>query len=263
VVSETFSIKRPVIAHAIDIEPFLRRLDVGGDAVDQRVLAALGAVDPFEALDRVGAREGAQMMRDRVEIAVIPVRDPGQRPPGIEVDRVGSAAELGRHQQHPVAEIPAANLGLRIDQLALDVMALGFGGAGAAVHDAVRRYLLPGDHRVAEHGGLAGRGGAGRPFQQAAPVEPRRRRARRVGRCRRLLLVARVFLLQIVGEFRVILLGHLVPALEEVLDRIERLVRRAVRVRNIQFQLRQMHGFLEFRSATVRHSLAPPWSLCC
>jgi hypothetical protein len=30
-----------------------------------------------------------------------------------------------------------------VDQLALDVMALGFGGAGAAVHDAVRRYLPP------------------------------------------------------------------------------------------------------------------------
>ena len=48
-------------------------LDVGGDAVDQGILAALGAVDPLEALRRIGAGEGAQVMRDRIVIAVIPV----------------------------------------------------------------------------------------------------------------------------------------------------------------------------------------------
>jgi hypothetical protein len=34
---------RAVVAHAIDVEAFVRRLDVGGDTVDQRIFAALGA----------------------------------------------------------------------------------------------------------------------------------------------------------------------------------------------------------------------------
>ncbi len=118
---------RAVVAHAIDVEAFPRRLDLGGDAVDQRILAALGAVDPLEALRRIRAREGAQMMRDRVVVAVVPIRDPGERPAGIEVHRVGAAAHLGRHQKNPVAEASAAHIRLRIDQFAIDGMALGFG----------------------------------------------------------------------------------------------------------------------------------------
>ena len=53
---------RAVIAHAIDVEAFVRRLDMGGNAVDQRILAALGAVDPFESLGRIGTRKGAEVV---------------------------------------------------------------------------------------------------------------------------------------------------------------------------------------------------------
>ena len=53
---------RAVKADAVNVETFSRRLDVGGDAVDQGILAALGAVDPFEALGRICAGEGAEVV---------------------------------------------------------------------------------------------------------------------------------------------------------------------------------------------------------
>ena len=102
----------PVVAHAVDVEPFVRRLDIGRDTVDHRILATLGAVDPFETLRRIGAREGAQVMRDRVEVAIGPEGDPGEAAAGIEVYCVSTAPHLGRRQQHPIAKASAADIGL-------------------------------------------------------------------------------------------------------------------------------------------------------
>ena len=53
---------RAVVAHAIDVEPFIRRFNAGGNAVDKRILAPLRAVDPFEPLRRVRARERAEVV---------------------------------------------------------------------------------------------------------------------------------------------------------------------------------------------------------
>src|SRR5215469_14080158 len=130
-----------VIPDAVDPEPLARCFDVGWNAVDQRILAALGTVHPFKTSPRVRTRKGAQVMRDRVEIAVRPVRYPGESPAGPEVHSVGAAAHLGRHQQHPVAEASAADIGPGIDQLALDIMALCFRIGVAGVFGAMGRYV--------------------------------------------------------------------------------------------------------------------------
>jgi hypothetical protein len=186
---------RAVEAHAVDVEAFGGRLDVGGNAVDQRILAALRAVDPFEAAHRIRARKGAEVMRDRVVIAVIPVGDPGERAAGVEVHRIGAAAKLGRHQQHPGAEFPAADVGLRVDQFAIDGMALRLGGDGGAGPKPALRYVLPGrvlpgDHGIAENDGFADHRGAGRPGENGTPIESRRCFLRHIGRRRRLLFIA-------------------------------------------------------------------------
>src|SRR5215831_6434589 len=95
---------RPVVANAINIKSLARHFDVGWNAINERVLAALGAVDPLETLRWISARKGAEVMRNRVEIAIGPKGDPGQAAAGIEVDRVGAAAHLGGQQQHPIAK---------------------------------------------------------------------------------------------------------------------------------------------------------------
>src|SRR5215471_18409237 len=51
-----------VIPDAVDPEPLARCFDVGWNAVDHRILAALGTVDPFKTSPRVGTRKGAQVM---------------------------------------------------------------------------------------------------------------------------------------------------------------------------------------------------------
>src|SRR5215469_13557911 len=131
-----------VIPDAVDAEPRAGCRDIGWNAVDQRILAALGTVDPFKTSPRVRTRKGAQMMRDRVEITVRPVRYPGESPAGCKIHSVGAATHLGRHQQHPVTEAPAADIGPGIDQLAFDIVALRFGVGVAGVPSTVRRYVL-------------------------------------------------------------------------------------------------------------------------
>ena len=188
---------RAVKADAIDVEAFARGLDIGGDAVDQRILAALGAVDPLEALCRVCAGKRAQVMRDRIVIAVVPIRDPGEGAAGLQVDGVSAAAELGRHQQHPVAEIAAANVGFGIDEFTIDRMTLRLGVAAAAVLEPLRRNALARDHWIAERNRLADHRRSGSPGQEAAPVEPGRRPWRRLGDLHFLLLLAGDLFLQV------------------------------------------------------------------
>ena len=99
----------------------------------------MGAVDPLEALRWIGARKSAQVMRDRVEVAVGPEGDPGEAAAGIEVYCVGAAAELGRQQKNPIAKASAAEIRLGVDQLALDIVALGFRVGIAGMPGAVGR----------------------------------------------------------------------------------------------------------------------------
>jgi len=79
------------------------------------------------------------------------------------------------------------------------------------------RDVAIGDHLITDSDCLAGGRRAGDQFQQAAPVDSRRRLGR-AARCRLLLaLVALVLLLQICGEFRVVLLRHLRLAAKKAL----------------------------------------------
>ena len=161
----------PVIPNSIDVEPFGRRFDIGRNTVDQRILAALRTVDPFETLRWISAREGTQVMGNRVEIAVRPETDPCEASAGVEVHRVSASTHLGRQQQNPITEASAAEIGLGIDQLALDVMALGLGIGVAGMPGAVCRYDLVLDDRIAERGGLADRCGAGDHGQEIASID--------------------------------------------------------------------------------------------
>ena len=130
---------RAVVAHAIDVGALGRGLgrDVGRHAVDQRVLAALGRVDELEAVQGIGAGEGAEMVADRIVVAVVPVPDRAQHAVGVEVDGIGAAAQLGRQQGDPVAETLAADIGAAVDDLAHDVVALRLGVVGAGMAHAV------------------------------------------------------------------------------------------------------------------------------
>src|SRR5262249_22098039 len=62
-----------VITDAINVESLGGRLNARRDSVDQGGLAALGAGYPFETHGRISAWKGAEVMRDRIVIAVIPV----------------------------------------------------------------------------------------------------------------------------------------------------------------------------------------------
>ena len=111
-----------VVAHAIDVGAtrHVFRRHVGRDSVDQGVLAALRRVHEFEAVRGIGAGEGTEVMADRIVVAVVPVPDRTQHAVGVEIDRVGAAAHLGRQQRHPVAEALAPDVGARVDDFAGD-----------------------------------------------------------------------------------------------------------------------------------------------
>lgn len=96
----------------------------------------------------VGAWKSAEMMGDRVEVAVCPIPDGGQDPVGVEVERIGAAAKLGRQKGDPFAEPSPANVRARVDERALDIVALRLSvtvarmlsalvGNGAASHQGI------------------------------------------------------------------------------------------------------------------------------
>ncbi len=243
---------RPVIAHPVDVEPFARGLDVGRNAVDQRVLPALGAVDELEPGGRLGAGKRAQMVRDRVEVAIVPIRDPGEAAARVEVHGVGAAAHLGRHQQHPVAEAAAADVGLGVYELALDIVPLRLGVGVAGVPGAMRRDLVL-DDGIAEGGGLADRGGAGDDSQEVAPVDPG---GRRLDRRRLRPIVACVLFLLVFQKFVVVLPRHLGLAPQEGLFRAERPGRQVFRpALDLDFEL--WRCVLQFRPARLSHGPVP------
>ncbi len=164
---------RAVVAHAIDVgaaRHVLRR-QVGRDAVDQGVLAALRRVHEFEAVRGIGTREGAEMMADRVVVAVVPVPDRAQHAIGVEIDRVGAAAHLGRQQRDPVAEALAPDVGARVDDFAGDRRLLRAGAGGP--DDAVVRRGSTVHGAVAQHGNFGGGGGADGDVQHRAPAHLR------------------------------------------------------------------------------------------
>jgi hypothetical protein len=85
-------------------------LDLGRQAVDQDVGAALRGIDELEALARIGRRIGGEMVRDRHRVAVVPILDPGQRLAALEVLRVGAATELGGGEEDIVTQRAEARL---------------------------------------------------------------------------------------------------------------------------------------------------------
>jgi hypothetical protein len=115
-----------IIADAVDVEAGRRFRDVGRNAVDETVLAALRAIDELEPIVGVGARKRAEMMRDRVVVAIVPVPNRCEHPVGVEVERVATAAEFRRQKGDPFAEAAAADIGFGIDEFAADRVTLRF-----------------------------------------------------------------------------------------------------------------------------------------
>jgi hypothetical protein len=152
---------------------------------------------------------------------------------------VGAARHLGWHQKNPVAKTPAANIGLRVDQLALNIMALRLGVGVAGMLCAMRRDLILYD-AVSQCRCLADRGGAGDDGQKAAPIDLRRRRFRWFGSrppslfasalTRVLLFIALALFLQVLQELIIVLLRHLRLAPAKKFLSAERFIRQAMRL---------------------------------
>ena len=206
---------RAVEADAVDVGAGRRIGGCRGDAIDQRVLAALRRVYEFESLIGIGAREGAKMVADRAVVTVGPVPDRSQHPVGIEIERIGAAAELGRQQRDPVAEAASLDVGPAVDDLADDMLLLG--ASTNRLEDAVVRRAA--QRVVAEHGGFGDARGADGDVQHGAPAHPglaRRCRGRRsLGLARRLFMLGD----EVGLEFRAVLFQHFGVALEEFVDR--------------------------------------------
>ena len=115
---------RPIIANPIDVEAGLGLGDVRGNAIDQAVRAALGAVDEFEGVIGVGAGEGAEMVGDGIVVAVVPIPDRAEHPVRMQVDGIGAAAHFCRQQGDPASEASAADIGSGIRHLADDALLL-------------------------------------------------------------------------------------------------------------------------------------------
>ena len=207
---------RAVEAHAVDVGAGRRGLRRDGrrHAVDQRVLAALRRVDELEAVQRIGAREGAEMVADRIVVAVVPVPDRGQHAVRVEIDRIGAAAQLRRQQRDPVAEALPADIGPAVHDLAHDARRLGVVGAGML--QAVVRHRAAAQGVVSDHRGLGGGRGADRDVEHRAPAHPAGLGGR--GRDGGLGLARVGFLLlgQVGLEFGVVLFLDLGAPLDEV-----------------------------------------------
>ena len=142
-------------------------------------------------------------------------------------------------------------------------MALGLGVGAATVLKSLGRNALTGDHRIAERDRLAHHRGAGRPCQQAAAIDLRRRLRRRLGELHLLLLLACDLFLEVLGKDLVILPRHFGLALEIALFGAQRFVRRAFRL-VLDVQLRKrcvLRGLFHSWLARVRHSPVPPLSV--
>src|SRR5215469_16219668 len=114
------------------------------------------------------------MMRDRVVVPVGPVPDRSQHTIGVEIERIGAAAELGRQQRDPFAEAASADVGLGVDQFTDNVVALGFGISGAGVLSALIRNRAGGfDPGISDRRGLASDRRSGDNFEEVAAVELR------------------------------------------------------------------------------------------
>ncbi len=189
-------------------------------------------------------------MRDRIEIAVGPISDKPEASSGIQIDRVGGAAELRRHQQDPISEPSPADIGARIDQLAFDVVPLRLGVGISGVFQAMRRDALVFD-RVTKRRGLAHGGGCRNDGQEIAAVEPSGSRSLD-NRCRRRRLGPLCLFLLVFEELGMVLLGHLRPALQEPCLRGQR-VRAGGFVTHIDLRLCRI-----FRGPDLV-SLGPAW----
>ena len=239
---------RAVIADAVDVEARVGLRDVRRNAVDQAVRTALGAVDEFEGAIGIGAGEGAEMVGDRVEVAVVPVPDRAQHPVRVQVKGVGAAAHLRRQQGDPLAEAAAADIGGRIRHLADDALLLRAVAAARAGTLAARAA----DRRIAQRRGLTGHGRAGDDLQRIAPAE----REFLPGQWRGDGCDLARLLIEIDLELPVILLGDLDLSLEVSLD----LRFRGERLR-CQLDLRIRGGFIlgDGLSLRPRHGFSPPF----
>ncbi len=164
---------RAVEAHAIDVgaSRHVLRGDRRRKAVDERVLAALRAVDELEAVHRIGAGKGAEMVADRIVVAVVPVPDGTDHAVRVEVHGVGAATHLGRQQRDPVAQALPAYVGAGVDELARDVVALCFGVVGAGMAQALVGDRSGAQNLVAEDRRLGDAGRADGDVEYRAAAE--------------------------------------------------------------------------------------------